>query len=438
MEITTVKTHLRLSQLTATVAAAVNKAFAQHQFWVVADVTSHTFKADSDYHYFDLVEKDPNSNRLIAKISAKAWGSGANSIANFQLITGQRFTNNIQVLVNVSVQYHAVYGLQLNLNDIDVRFTLGVLEQQRLATLEKLLQENPDFIQKAGDVYITHNKRLPLPRVIQRIAVVSSKTSAGWQDFKHTLENNPNRYLFSIDDYFTVVQGEANVQQLVDRLVDVFRSGVSYDVVVIIRGGGSQTDFLIFDHYLVGKAIAKFPIPVITGIGHQKDETIADLMAHLSTKTPTRAAEFIINHNRVFEEALVVFQKNIIIKSQQQFSGGFRRLGQLHNLIVNQSRSALYSRSMELGALSSNIKTFGVVFLKSRQTHVEHLATMIRVLSPGNTLSRGYAIVKVDRRITSDPDQLVIGQDIEIVLRSTRIGATVKSKENYHGKDVDL
>jgi exodeoxyribonuclease VII large subunit len=438
MEITTVKTHLRLSQLTATVAATVNKAFGQQQFWVVADVTSHTFKADSDYHYFDLVEKDPNSNRLIAKISAKAWGSGADSIANFQLITGQRFTNNIQVLVNVSVQYHAVYGLQLNLNDIDVRFTLGVLEQQRLATLEKLLLENPEFIQKAGDVYITHNKRLPLPSVIQRIAVVSSKTSAGWQDFRHTLENNPNRYLFSIDDYFTVVQGEANVQQLVDRLVDVFRSGVPYDAVIIIRGGGSQTDFLIFDHYLVGKAIAKFPIPVITGIGHQKDETIADLMAHLATKTPTKAAEFIINHNRVFEDALVVFQKNIIIKSQQQFSGGFQRLGQLHSLIVNQSRSVLHSRSMELAALSSNIKTYGSILIKNRQTHLGHLATVIRVLSPGNTLNRGYAIVKVDRRITSDPDQLVIGQDVEILLRSTTITATVKSKENYHGKDFDL
>lgn len=438
MEISSVKRHLRLSQLTATVAAAVNKAFAQQQFWVVADVTSHTFKSESDYHYFDLVEKDPNSNRLIAKISAKAWCSGSDSIANFQLITGQRFTNNIQVLVNVSVQYHAVYGLQLNLIDIDVHFTLGVLEQQRLATLEKLLLENPDFIEKAGDVYITHNKRLPLPRVIQRIAIVSSKTSAGWQDFRHTLENNANGYNFFVDDYFTVVQGEANVQQLVDRLVDVFRSGKPYDAVVIIRGGGAQTDFLIFDHYLVGKAIAKFPIPVITGIGHQKNETIADLMAHLATKTPTKAAEFIIGHNRTFEEALAVFQKNIIIKSQQRFSGGFQLLGQLHSVIVNQSKSILYGRSLSLAALSSNVKTFSAVFLKSQQTHLGHLATMIRVLSPENTLNRGYAIVRVDRHITSDPEQLVIGQDVEILLRSTIITATVKSKEKNHGKEFDL
>jgi exodeoxyribonuclease VII large subunit len=460
MEITSVKTHLRLSQLTATVSAAVTKAFAQQRFWVVADVTSHTFKADSDYHYFDLVEKDPNSNRLIAKISAKAWGPGSASIANFQLITGQRFTNNIQVLVNVSVQYHAVYGLQLNLNDIDVYFTLGVLEQQRLATLEKLVLENPDFIEKAGDVYMTHNKRLPLPRVIQRIAVVSSRTSAGWQDFRHTLENNPNRYSFSIDDYFTVVQGEANVQHLVDRLVDVFRSSKPYDAVVIIRGGGSQTDFLIFDHYLVGKAIAKFPIPVITGIGHQKNETIADLMAHLATKTPTKAAEFIINHNRVFEEALVVFQKNIVIKSQQQFSGSFQRLGQLHSLIVNQSKSILYDRSIGLMSIASslstkprsiiynklndlqqiaaNLRTFKNIYIKNQQGYLEHLTTMIRVLSPENILNRGYAIVKVGRQITGNPDQLVIGQDIEILLRSTNITATVKSKENYHGKDFDL
>jgi exodeoxyribonuclease VII large subunit len=460
MQISSVKTHLRLSQLTATVVAAVNKVFAQQQFWVVADVTSHTFKADSNYHYFDLVEKDPNSNRLIAKISAKAWGAGADSIANFELITGQRFTNNIQVLVNVSVQYHAVYGLQVNLNDIDVHFTLGVLEQQRLATLEKLLLENPDFIEKSGDVYITHNKRLPLPRVIQRIAVVSSKTSAGWQDFRHTLDANPGGYGFFVDDYFTVVQGEANVQQLVDRLVDVFRSGKTYDAVVIIRGGGSQTDFLIFDHYLVGKAIAKFPIPVITGIGHHKNETIADLMAHMATKTPTKAAEFIINHNRVFEEVLVAFQKNIIIKSQQQFSGGFQQLGQLQGLIVNQSKSILYDRSMglmsaasslstkpksivyiklnDLQQVASNIRVFKSIYLKNQHGYLGHLTTMIRVLSPENVLNRGYAIVKVDKRITGDPDRLVVGQDIEILLRSTSIGATVKSKENYHGKDFDL
>jgi exodeoxyribonuclease VII large subunit len=460
MEISSGKTHLRLSQLTAAVSAAVSKAFAQQRFWVVADVTSHTFKADSDYHYFDLVEKDPNSNRLIAKISAKAWGSGSDSIANFELITGQRFTNNIQVLVHVSVQYHAVYGLQLNLIDIDVHFTLGVLEQQRLATLEKLLLENPDFIEKAGELYITHNKRLPLPRVIQRIAVVSSKTSAGWQDFRHTLENNPNRYNFFIDDYFTVVQGEANVQQLVDRLVDVFRSGKPYDAAVIIRGGGSQTDFLIFDHYLVGKAIAKFPIPVITGIGHQKNETIADLMAHLATKTPTKAAEFIINHNRTFEEALTAFQKNIIIRSQQQFSGGFQLLGQLQGVIVNQSKSILYGRTIELmtaaaalstkpqsivynktndlGQIAANIRTFKGIYFKNQQGYLAHLTTMIRVLSPESALNRGFAIVKVGRRITGDPEQLVIGQDVEILMRQKVITATVKSNKNYHGKDVDL
>jgi len=382
----------------------------------------------------------------------------------------------------VSVQYHAVYGLQLNLNDIDINFTLGLLEQQRQATLQRLLQENPEFIRKVGDIYVTYNKELPLPRVIQRLAVIASKTSAGWQDFTHTLENNPYKYRFVIDDYFTIVQGELNVQQLVDRLLDVFRSDNPYDAVIIIRGGGSQTDFLLFDHYLIGKAIAKFPIPVITGIGHQKNETIADLMAHLATKTPTKAAEYIINHNHGFEEAVSTFQKNIIIHSQQRFSNGFQGIGQLNSLLVNKTRTLLadhkeslyrahqvvvnqtksilfhrnrellsiastvaskprvvvYSKLTDLGQIVSNIRTFKSIYLKNQLGYLGHLITVIKLVSPENTLKRGFAIIKTGGRVTSDPEDLVIGKDIQVLLRDKDITATVKSKTDYHGTDFDL
>ena len=482
MEATPTPPALRLSELAAAVSAALAKAFSRQQFWVVADVTNHTFKAESNYHYFELVEKDPHTHGLIAKLSAKAWGSGALSIGRFQQITGQRFTNNINVLVNVSVQYHAVYGLQLNLHDIDPNFTLGLLEQQRQATLQRLLQENPEFIRKVGDVYVTYNKELPFPRVIQRLAVIASKTSAGWQDFKHTLDNNPYRYHFFIDDYFTVVQGETNVQQLVDRLLDVFHSDKPYDAVIIIRGGGSQTDFLLFDHYLIGKAIAKFPIPVITGIGHQKNETIADLMAHLATKTPTKAAEYIINHNHGFEEAVSTFQKNIIIHSQQRFSNGFQGIGQLNSLIVNKTRTLLadhkeslyrahqvvvnqtksilfhrnrelvsmastvsskprvvvYNKLNDLGQIVSNIRTFKSIYFKNQLGYLGHLITVIKLVSPENTLKRGFAIVKAGGRVTSDPEDLVIGKDIQVLLRDKDITASVKSKTDYHGNDFNL
>jgi exodeoxyribonuclease VII large subunit len=416
----------------------LNNTFNRTSYWVIADVTSHTFRADKNYHNLDLVEKDPVSNTIIAKMQAKAWGKGSASISNFQNTTGQRFTNNINVLVNVSVNFHPVFGLQLNINDIDSNFTLGRLEQQRQATLARLVRENPEFIQKTGDDYNTKNKTLPLNRVIQYIAVVSSQTSAGWQDFHHTLENNPFNYHFTIDDYFTVVQGENNAQQFLSRLVDVFTSAKPYDAVVIIRGGGAQTDFLIFDDYNIGKAIAKFPIPVITGIGHQKNETIADLMTHTPTKTPTKAAEFIINHNRVFEDAIRRFQQSIVIKSQQRFASGLRSLAQVNNIIVNKSRTILADHKTSLHTTESSIFIHSNNYLKNQKNYLANFVSMIKIASPENTLKRGFALIKTNNKITSDPNDLAIGKDVEIILSNQSVTATVTSKKEYDGNDFNL
>ena len=218
---------------------------------------------------------------------------------------------------------------------------MGVLELQRQATLEKLIIENPTFIKKSGDKYITRNNQLKLNVVIQKVALISSKTSAGAEDFRHTLLNNSNGYQFYIDDYFTQVQGENNADQFLTKVIEVFNSQKHYDAVIITRGGGAQTDFLIFDNYKIGRAVAKFPIPIITGIGHQKNETITDLMAHTQTKTPTPAAEFIIDHNRAYEEANLTLQRSIIIKSQQLFSFHFQFLASLNSIIVNNTRNIL-------------------------------------------------------------------------------------------------
>jgi exodeoxyribonuclease VII large subunit len=451
---------IRLSQLTHVIDETLSQVFEKARFWVIADVTNHSFRQEKNYHSFDLVEKDPDSNNIIAKVQSKAWGAGSASITEFQRTTGQRFTNNINVLVNVSVSFHAVYGLQLNVHEIDPNFTLGVLEQQRQATLRRLVEENPEFIRRAGELYVTKNKELELSRVVQRIAVISSQTSAGWQDFRHTLDNNPFGYVFHVDDYFTIVQGEHNARQFVSRLVEVFQSGKDYDAVVIIRGGGAQTDFLIFDDYLIGKAVAKFPIPVITGIGHQKNETIADMMAHTPLKTPTKAAEFIINHNRQFEDAVRGFQKTIIIKSQQQFSVAAQQLASWNGVIINASKTMLFERGRVILAIGSSLLTkpksivynklndikqvashFGVssaMYLKNKKGYLEHHVSLFRVLSPERTLKRGFALIKSNHKITGDPDDLRVGEDIQIILADQEIVSTVKSKTAYHGKDFNV
>lgn len=407
---------LRLSQLTGAIEETLSRTFKTQNFWVVADITNHTFRADRNYHSFDLVEKDPVSNAMLARIQSKAWGKATVSITNFERFTGQRFTNNIHVLVNVSVEYHPVFGLQLNVNQIDSNFTLGLLEQQRRATLERLVKENPESIKKIGDEYITRNKELSLNRVIKNIAVISSLTSAGWQDFRHTLDNNPYQYTFVIDDYFTIVQGENNAQQLVDRLIEIFHTGKQYDAVVIIRGGGAQTDFLLFDDYLIGKAIAKFPIPIITGIGHQKNETIADLMAHTATKTPTKAAELIIGHNRTFEDNINRLQKTIVIRAQQLLFQQKEKLNHARTVITVQSKH----------------------YLENQDSYLNHFISMIRIASPENTLKRGFAIIKHNDRITSDPDELNVGNEIDIIFADKAITSTITAKKDYNGEEFNL
>lgn len=403
--------HIRLSELNHKIGAAIFNTFSNISYWVVADVTSHNFRDQKGYHSFVLVEKDPVSNRILAQIPGKAWGYGSERIEAFEKQTGQKFTNNINVLVSVTVEFHPVYGLQVTLVDIDPAFTLGVLEQQRQSVLEELASKNPEFIKRAGDRFITRNNQLKLNAVIQRIAIISSKTSAGAEDFLHTLQNNPFGYRFDVDNYHTVVQGENNADQFLAKIIEVYNSGKPYDAVVIARGGGAQTDFLMFDNYFIGRAIARFPIPIITGIGHQKNETIADLMAHTQTKTPTKAAEFIIAHNRSYEDAVMHLQRRIVVKSQRMFLSSFKELSRLKQDVISCSRS----------------------LINTHQRSLEHFTSLIRVARPENMLKRGFAIVRAGNQIITNADEVETGSEIDIVMSESILNTTVNKKKKRDG-----
>lgn len=469
---------IKLSELNSLIQETIANRFSTLRYWVVADVTNHSFKADKRYHNFDLVEKDRDSNSIIAKIAGKAWGGGSVSISDFERHTGQKFTNNIHVLVQIAVEYHPLYGLSINLLDIDTNFTLGVLEQKRIETLERLVLKNA-FIKKVGDFYQTKNSLLKLNSVIQRITLLSSANSAGSEDFRHTLEVNNFGYTFYVDVYHTIVQGENNSKLFLEKLLEIYYSNIPYDAVVITRGGGAQTDFLIFDDYHIGRAVAKFPIPIITGIGHQKNVTIVDLMSHTQTKTPTKAAEFIIAHNRNFELNMLSFQKSILIKSQQLFLSNYQLLGKLNSAVVNNTRTILTHRKDEITVVNqitinssksilfnhhralititaqilskpkiivcnrindikntiSNLKTFYNQYQKNKRGYLGHYVSIIKMMSPENILKKGYAIVRVNNEITSNPDDVKIGNDIEIIFSEILIKAEVKQKIKYDGKD---
>lgn len=473
--------YIKLSELAHQIHQTFNDRFRGLIYWVVADVTSHNYKSDKKIHYFELVEKAETNSAITAKIMGKAWGEGAVNLSDFEKKTGQPFGNNLRVLVKVSVDYHPLYGLSVNVLDIDANFTLGVLEQQRNATLKRLVDEN-DYIIKTAQGYSTLNSRLKLPLAIQKVAVISASNSAGNEDFRHTLQHNDFGYIFQIDDYYTVVQGDNNAKLFLNKLIEVYSTGIAYDAVVIARGGGAQSDFLIFDNYQIGRAVAKFPIPIITGIGHQKNISITDLMAHTNTKTPTKAAEFIIAHNRNFEMGLISIQKSIVIKSQQLLLSHFKSLEEhkrnisrgagemltdskeklayasnrlaadvkeiLHEhqkklslktqMTVQFSHNLLRRKKSDMDFLLGNLKLFTMGCLRSKALHLEHMQRGIRLMSPQHILNKGYAIVKSKGKITSNPDSILEGQEIEVILQDTIFKSTVKEKIRYDGRETNL
>ena len=451
---------LKLSQLTGQIQHALDLVFTEQTFWVIADVTNYTYKAHSNYHYFELVEKESGTSKIIAKIAGRAWGNASLNILNFENATGQKFKNDINVLIQVAVQYSSSFGLQLNLLDIDTNYTLGLFEQQRKHTLERLVKENPTFIRKTGDGYSTKNGAISFNTVIQKLAIVSSETSAGYLDFRHTLDTNPFGYRFDIDDYFTLVQGEINASQILAKMIEAFKSTRTYDALVIIRGGGAQMDFLIFDNYELSRAVAKFPIPIITGIGHQKNETIVDLMAHTATKTPTKAAEFIIAHNRTFEDSILSIQKMMLIKTLQVVTHQKEMLGYLNNITVNSTKDLLhkYHRSMvnlsvsvltnprislanknsDLENLARNLKSSSKAYISNQGGQIAHFLSVARMMSPQNILNKGFAIVKLDDQIISSSEHIQIGTELTVMLADAEIKSTVKSKTINNGREFDI
>ena len=365
---------------------------------------------------------------------------------------------------------------------IDASFTIGQLQKQREATLAKLLAENPDSVQFVDGQYHTRNQGLKIPLVIQRVAVISSETSAGLQDFKHTLEENSYGYKINVQLFQTAVQGDEQGKQLVEKLIEVFRAPKAFDIVVIVRGGGAQTDFLMFDAYPVARAIARFPIPVLTGLGHLKDISIADLMAHTALKTPTKVAEFIIAHNRQFEERILHFRQQIIIKTQQRLTFEKEILASKTNEIQTSFRILLHSQSEQLqsikhklliqseGLLNKNSGSLNELSqklslrpstiisnarhnfenkklefeqivlrsIKNQENKLQHFTALFRALSPANTLKRGFAIVIKDGVIQTDARQIKRADSIQVYLGDSELDVSIIKKQKKDGKQFNL
>ncbi len=372
---------VKLSQLVRGIQDAIGSRFDGELIWVTAQITNVKRDEFSRRCYLSLEEYD--SGQKTADIRGVFWSNYFDEIKKFEQATGQAFKNGIEITCRVKVKFHTVYGLSVDIVQIDVAHTLGSLELQRQQTLERLIKENPNTIQLYDGVYRTFNNRLLLQPVISKIALITAPNSDGQRDFQQELSKNKHGYNFEVTEYLTTIQGDTAHRLIYEQLKKVEESGENFDAVAIVRGGGSQTDFKPFDDYELCRYVAGFPVPVFTGIGHDRNQSIVDLMAR-EQKTPTKVAAMFVDHNLQFENQVI------------------------------EMRTALHS------AVSDQLQ-------RAKQS-VDHARRIVRLSSPEAILNRGFAIVRQGDKIIADPGLIRENESMQTILKDTIIHSIVNGK----------
>jgi len=347
----------------------------------------------------ELVEKDETSNTPIAKASAKCWKqTWAMVQPYFERTTGQSLRAGMKVLLKVYPQFHEAYGFSWIVTDIDPNYTLGDMAQRRQQIIAQLKAEGVFDLQR----------ELVIPRFCQRIAVISAETAAGYGDFCRQLMENEYGLVFYPTLFPAVMQGEQVEQSVIAALNRINEHTDDFDVVVIIRGGGSTSDMSGFDTLPLAENVANFPLPIITGIGHDRDECVLDMVSNTRVKTPTAAAAFLIAHLADTLQHLNDVQQRIAFMLTMFKTNFEHQLDQRYERICH----ALQQRIVQ------------------ERHHLEMAAQRVELLDPTLLLSRGYSITLFNGKVVHDPQQLKAGDEIETRVEKGKIRSTVKGQRS--------
>ena len=406
------------------------------EYWVRAEISELHFNR---HCYLELIQKDDRGNGIVAKARASIWANKWFAIkGHFEHTTGQPLSAGMEVLVKVEVTFHELYGFSLNIVDIDPTYTLGDIARRRMEIIQTLKDEG----------IFDMNKELPLPRLLQRIAVISSATAAGYGDFCDQLKSNELRLAFHTQLFPALMQGNGVEASVISALNDIAQDIDSWDVVVIIRGGGSVTDLSGFDSLALGENVAQFPLPVITGIGHERDDTIIDMVSHTRVKTPTAAAEFLIHHQEEEMYAIDGLAErlsdavNIILQQEQHriellatrlpsLFEVFRQkeIARLDRCLSRIQNGIIQKTANEKTALSykEQILSLGSTNLILAQKHqLEVIESKLDSADPQRILNLGFSITRANGKSVTDASMLKAGQVIETTFKSGKITSTIQ------------
>jgi exodeoxyribonuclease VII large subunit len=453
---------LSLTELQLVIRDSIYMALPD-MYWVIAEISE--IKENSAGHcYLELIEKHPDEKNIRARAKAIIWSKRYRFLkAFFENTTGEPLREGLNILIKAKVEYHELYGLSLIISDIDPAFTVGEMALKRQLIIKKLEQ----------DGVFSMNKELDFPSFPKRIAVISAKNAAGYSDFINHLTQNAYGYSFNTVLIESTMQGVETEQSVINALDSIATNSHLYDVVVIIRGGGSQTDLSWFDSYNIAYYVSQFPLPVITGIGHDKDMSVTDMVAYKALKTPTAVADFLIEctawiENHLFEisSSIKEISRIIIEKNKNRIETSRIKLFPLARLLMSDIKDKLSGIIIEIadigknyifkaGLIPSNQKSRLISAVNSLSsaketalkmtnyrlnnstlnalnkniTRLDSLETNLSLINPENVLQRGYTITSINGMILKKCDLLMAEDIIETKFSNGNITSRIIEKK---------
>ncbi|MCM1162930.1 MAG: exodeoxyribonuclease VII large subunit [Muribaculaceae bacterium] len=427
---------ITLKQFADRLTALVSSDDSLRAQWVTAE-TSDVRR--SGHCYLELVQKHPDTGEIVARLRGTIWRNVLARIdAEFEMATGQRLASGMKVMVLASASFHPAYGLSVNITGIDPSYTMGDLLRRRMEIVARLKAEG----------VIDLNRQLEWPEPVQRIAIISAPGAAGYGDFVHQLFTTPGRLRFKAQLFPALMQGACAPESIIAALDEVAAQEDEWDCVVIIRGGGATSDLSSFESYELAANIAQFPLPVIIGIGHERDITVLDYVAAMRVKTPTAAAEWLIEQNMTLLGHIDDVAAEIHRTASAILYGSREQLARYSSALPHLPVAALEraSKRMErclvgltdiaarriaperqhLTILQANIAAAGNLAIERRRSRLTAISQLIDVLSPQATLSRGYSITRVDGHAVTDAKAIPSGAVIETTLASGKVVSTVR------------
>lgn len=401
---------ISLLELNNRIKGVISQSFAGVH-WVRAEMSDVRTNV-SGHCYLEFIEKSAVTGQTIAKARGAIWAKTFRMIKPyFEQETGQPFASGLKVLVKVTIEFHELYGYSLNVLDIDPAYTVGDMFRRRMEIIRRLQQEGVFDL----------NKELTIPLLPTRIAVITSPTAAGYEDFINQLTGNKNGYPFYPKIFPAIMQGEKTEASIIAALDRIYRHIDCFDIVVIIRGGGATSDLNSFDSYLLAANCAQFPLPVITGIGHERDDTVLDLVAHTRMKTPTAVAEFLISRMNTaaqevneLQQAVVSLSSGILLEEKNLLQLMGAKLPSLVSTRMERNRSLLHMLGSKLPVVATHLINRHNTLLADNKNRLKQAVTekatganrylelteqYITMVSPEYVMKRGYSLTLKDGKI---------------------------------------